>query len=254
MVPRAGMACESIFLLRGKDPLICQGIDSQKHAIRSFWSLGWWFTSFLPWCSLLTQPLETRIIHTTFLANDSRVWRREKAIQGITLPHYGNVTLSLEGSRGILGLMTIRFNITIVNDDDWEPLSNGEYEYQDSGTNVVEIVRLHCSWIAGGGHAWESHDNRSLWWWCAAANLRCLVVRPHNCRKFRWVNWEVSRGLPGVMVLKRSSWLFIDIETFMKFIWRPRKLYAKRGKGDLKFAGVEDSHGDEIIKVNQDSV
>jgi hypothetical protein len=43
----------------------------------------------------VSQPLETRIIHTTCLANDSRVWRREKAIQGITLPHYGNVTLCL---------------------------------------------------------------------------------------------------------------------------------------------------------------
>ena len=51
MVPSAGRACVAIFLLRGKDPLICQGIDSQKHAIWSFCSLGWWFTSFLPWCS-----------------------------------------------------------------------------------------------------------------------------------------------------------------------------------------------------------
>jgi hypothetical protein len=169
-------------------------------------------------------------------------------------PLWQRHSMPLEGSRDILGLITIRFNITIVNDDDWEPLSNGEYEYQDSGTNIVEIVRLHCSWIVGGDYAWESHDNRSLWWWCAAANLRCLVVRLHDCRKFRWANWEVGRGFPGVMVLKRSGWLFVDIETFMKLIWRPRKLYAKRGKGDLKFAGVEDSHGDEVIKVNQDSV
>jgi hypothetical protein len=95
---------------------------------------------------LLSQPLETRIIHTTFLANDSRVWRKKKAIQGITLtPLWQRHSIPLEGSRGILGLITIQFDITIVNDDDWEPLSNCEYEYQDSGTNVVEIARLHCS-------------------------------------------------------------------------------------------------------------
>jgi hypothetical protein len=41
-------------------------------------------------------------------------------------PLWQRHSMPLEGYRGILGLITIRFNITIVNGDDWEPLSNGK--------------------------------------------------------------------------------------------------------------------------------
>ena len=128
-------------------------------------------------------------------------------------PLWQRHSIPLEGSRGILGLITIRFNITIVNGDDWEPLSNCEYEYQDSGTNVVEIARLHCSWIVGWGHAWESHHNRSLWWWCAAANLRCSLLSEIQMSQLgSWQGTSWRDGLEEVELVVCWYWNIYEVD------------------------------------------